>query len=155
MTTQATRSSIMRRAWTIRRAAAARYACRSSEILFSPCLRLAWREKNMKNMDWTAAEEQGIAATVTKLKAANAETRAKMMRLAEETVRSALQEALTKRDKLEHTMQEYERRNVGATRDTHPLYKDYQKAQTRHDSARRDFQKLQEIARRVTVTSWA
>ena len=41
----------MKRAWTIRKAAAAACGCKVSEVVFSECLRLAWRE--VKAMEQT------------------------------------------------------------------------------------------------------
>ena len=35
---------VMTTAWTIRRNAATHFACRVSEIAFSPCLRMAWQQ---------------------------------------------------------------------------------------------------------------
>jgi hypothetical protein len=40
---------VMRAAWAIRKAAAAKYSVKVSEILFSPCLVQAWQESKMPN----------------------------------------------------------------------------------------------------------
>lgn len=43
------KSSIMKRAWEIRKAAATKFNCKISEIHFGECLRLAWAEARKGN----------------------------------------------------------------------------------------------------------
>ena len=47
------KAQIMKTAWQIRKAAAAKFGVKVSEILFAPCLRMAWSQP-MSNLTATA-----------------------------------------------------------------------------------------------------
>lgn len=50
-------AAIMRRAWAIRKTAAAEMGCRVSEVLWGECLKMAWAEAEGVNAEWAATPD--------------------------------------------------------------------------------------------------
>lgn len=71
------KAQIMKTAWQIRKAAAAKYGVKVSEILFAPCLKMAWSQPMEKTQlqkvqdavqqyEWTAKEWKNMILIINR-----------------------------------------------------------------------------------------